>query len=127
MNNRVRDLRIALNLTMEKFGQQLGVGKTAISKIEHGERNVTEQMLLSICKTNWGGKYVSEKWLRTGEGEMFLIPPEEDEYVKAAAKLSNDPVATAIMIEYSKWDDNTKETFKNSLKNIIKMIEEPEN
>ena len=47
---RVRELRKSLDLTLEKFGKKLGVGKTAISKIEHQERNLTEQMLLSICR-----------------------------------------------------------------------------
>ena len=31
---RVREIRKALGLTLEKFGDKLGVGKTAISKIE---------------------------------------------------------------------------------------------
>lgn len=34
---RIKELRKALNLTLEKFGERLGVGKTAISKLEKGE------------------------------------------------------------------------------------------
>ena len=41
---RIKELRKALNLTLEKFGERLGVGKTAISKLEKGERNLTDQM-----------------------------------------------------------------------------------
>lgn len=75
---RVRELRSSLNLTLEKFGEKLGVGKTAISKIEHQERNLTEQMSLSICREF----NVNEQWLRTGEGEMFRerSPSEEIGY-----------------------------------------------
>ena len=75
---RVRELRSSLNLTLEKFGEKLGVGKTAISKIEHQERNLTEQMSLSICREF----DVNEQWLRTGEGEMFKerSPSEEIGY-----------------------------------------------
>ena len=47
---RVKTIRKKLELTLEKFGERLGVGKTAISKIEKGENNLTEQMLLSICR-----------------------------------------------------------------------------
>lgn len=65
---RLRELRKSLNLTLEKFGKSLGVGKTAISKIENDERNLTDQMILSICR-----EYnVSEEWLRSGTGEMFV-------------------------------------------------------
>lgn len=64
---RVRELRKELGLTLEKFGKPLGVGKTAISKIENDERSLTDQMIISICR-----EYnVNEEWLRTGEGKPF--------------------------------------------------------
>ena len=73
---RVRELRKALNLTLEKFCEPLGVGKTAISNIENGNRNLTNQMIISICR-----EYsVNETWLRTGEGEMFRQPSDEIGY-----------------------------------------------
>lgn len=87
--DRVRKLRKKLKLTMENFAKPLGVGKTAISKLENGERSLTDQMAKSICR-EYG---VNEKWLRTGEGEMFaetgdalkirideLIPEEDDDF-----------------------------------------------
>lgn len=71
MKERVKELRTALGLTLEKFGKNLGVGKTAISKIENGENSLTEQMLISICNTNWNGKFVNEDWLRGNSDQMF--------------------------------------------------------
>lgn len=67
MNERIREVRKALGLTLEKFGANLGVTKTAICDIERGRRNVTNQMLTSVCKTY----HVNETWIRTGEGEKF--------------------------------------------------------
>lgn len=64
----VKEIRKSLNLTLEKFGEKLGVGKTAISNIEKGSRNLTEQMTKSICR-EYGVDYI---WLTTGEGEMFV-------------------------------------------------------
>ena len=68
MNTRIKQLRKTLNLTMEEFGKRLGVTRTAISNIESGNRNVTEQMFKSVCREF----NVNENWLRTGEGEMFV-------------------------------------------------------
>lgn len=65
---RVKKIRKELSLTLERFGEKLGVGKTAISKIEKNERSLTEQMLKAICREF----NVNEHWLRTGEGDMFL-------------------------------------------------------
>ena len=42
---RVKELRTALSLTLEKFGDRVGVTKVAISNIEKGNRNLTEQMI----------------------------------------------------------------------------------
>ena len=66
-NQRVMVLRKHLGLTLEKFGENLGVTKVAISNIEKGNRSLTEQMAKAICK-----EYrVSYIWLTTGDGEMF--------------------------------------------------------
>lgn len=73
MNERIRELRKSLGLTFEKFGGRLGVGKTAINKLEKGENNVTDQMFKSICREF----SVNEEWLRNGTGEMFAIPEDE--------------------------------------------------
>lgn len=76
---RVNAVRKKEEMTMEQFGKKLGVQKSAISKIEKGERNLTEQMLLSICR-EFG---VNEVWLRTGEGgveNMFTKLSEDDRF-----------------------------------------------
>lgn len=67
INERVKMIRKEKNLTMEAFGKQLGVTKVAISRIESGDRNVTDRMFLSICNTF----NVSPDWLRDGIGEPF--------------------------------------------------------
>ena len=69
---RVREIRKALGLTLEKFGEKLGVGKTAISKLEKDERNLTDQMAKAICR-----EYnVSYDYLIYGDGEMFDSLPQ---------------------------------------------------
>lgn len=73
---RVKEIRKNLGLTLEKFGEKLGVGKTAISKIERDERGLTEQMTKSICR-EFGVDYI---WLTTGEGEMFV--DSDDDFIE---------------------------------------------
>lgn len=69
IGERVKALRKdMLNLTADKFGAKLGIQKSAVSKIERGENNLSEALLLSICR-EFG---VSEAWLRTGEGGPFV-------------------------------------------------------
>lgn len=76
MNNldkRIRELRKSLNLTMEQFGEKIGVSKSTISNIENGNRNATEHMVKSICREF----NVDYEWLTTGSGEMFVDSDED--------------------------------------------------
>ena len=73
---RVKEIRKALGLTLERFGEKVGVGKTAISKIEKGERGLPEQMTKSICR-EYGVDYI---FLTTGEGEMFV--DSDDDFIE---------------------------------------------
>lgn len=83
-NERVRKLRKEiLRLRQYEFARELGVGYTAISKIESGQRSLTEQMLLAIVR-RWG---VSEDWLRNGTGEPFPAAEEDARLEKAVADI----------------------------------------
>lgn len=120
MNERVKELRKALGLTLDKFGARLGVGKTAISKIEKGENNLTDQMFLSICR-----EYnVNPGWLETGNGPMFREDPEENDYMIAASKLSDDPLVTSCLIEYAKLQQNERDIVRKYIDNLIKRYKE---
>lgn len=71
MNERIKALRKALDLTMEAFGAKIGITKSSVSLIESGRNNPSDQTILLICQV-YG---VNESWLRTGEGEMFVPAP----------------------------------------------------
>lgn len=82
MNQRLKKLRLELKLNQEQFGKKLGVTGTAISRLEKGERNITTQMIKSICREF----NVNSLWLVEGKGEMFsgytddLIQSVAEEY-----------------------------------------------
>lgn len=72
-NERVKEVRKSLGLTLEKFGNKLGVQKSAISKIEKGENSLTDANIKAICR-EFGVDYI---WLTTGDGEMFIDTDDE--------------------------------------------------
>lgn len=67
-NERVKEVRKTLGLTLEKFGDRLGIKKAAVSKIEKGENSLTDANIKAICREF----SVDYMWLITGEGEMFV-------------------------------------------------------
>lgn len=111
---RVRELRKFLNLTLEKFGKSLGVGKTAISKIENNERKLTEQMLLSICREF----RVNYFWLTEGKGEMFTGIPESviDEI---AEDYNLDEIDKKMLEKYLSLSKEERDVIKNFFKEIF--------
>jgi len=71
MNERLKQLRKFLGLNQSDFGARVGVTNPAISKIEKGKNNLSEQMIIAICR-----EYnVNEEWLRSGAGDMFVEIP----------------------------------------------------
>lgn len=65
---RVKELRKSLGLTLEKFGEKIGLKKAAVSLIENDKNNLTDANIKSICREF----SVDYMWLTTGEGEMFV-------------------------------------------------------
>ena len=122
-NERVKEIRKTLGLTLEKFGERIGVTRGSMSNIENGNRNLTEQMTKSICREF----SVDYMWLTTGEGEMFIdtdddfieridrIMAGEDEARKDLFKfmleLSDDDIAALdrLMKKAIEFTQNNKE------------------
>lgn len=102
MNERIKELRKALGLTLEKFGERVGVQKSAISKIERGENGVTDQLFKLICREF----NVSESWLRSGEGEMFV------------QKTLDEEIASFIQSIQLEKDDSFKKKFIKMLSSL---------
>ncbi len=74
MNNRIRALRKAMGLTLDEFGNRIGLKKSTLSLIENKKTNVTEQTIRSICREF----NVNENWLRDGNGNMFDSEPTSE-------------------------------------------------
>lgn len=120
IGERIRQLRLEINLNQADFAEHLGIGQAALSALEKGIRNVTDRNISLICD-----KFsVSENWLRTGEGEMFEAKTRSEEIVIWAAKLaqkenSDFPKRFAAML--TKLND---EEWKTLEKMALMLLEE---
>lgn len=85
--DRVKEVRKALGLTLEKFGEKVGVTKQTISRIENCINNLTEQMAKSICREF----NVDYTWLTTGNGEMFIQKTRCQTVTEFTNDLINEP------------------------------------
>lgn len=115
---RIKELRKKLGLTLEKFGSRLGVGKTAISKIEKGENGLTDQMFKSICREF----DVNPSWLRDGSGEMFVAVPKNDLIESFVGDiLANEPEGfrTRLITALAKMDEKGWKALEKFCKEVM--------
>ena len=97
INDRIKEVRKIKGLTMEQFGARIGLGKSAVNKIEKGINGTTDQTIQSICR-EFG---VSEVWLRTGEGQM-LDDAADSVLDRLAAEYHLDDRKRAILTAFLK-------------------------
>jgi transcriptional regulator with XRE-family HTH domain len=68
INQRIKQIRLALKLSQAKFAKDILISNGYIASIELENRKVNDRIVKLIC-TVYG---VSEDWLKTGKGEMFM-------------------------------------------------------
>ena len=122
MNERVKQLRKTLDLTMEKFGDRLGVKKNSISQIESGKNSLTEQMIKSICREF----DVDEEWLRNGTGSMFIERTRDEEIAKfigTIQSVDDDSFMKKFISMLAKLDESE---WKLLVKMALKLTKENE-
>ena len=107
MNERIKLLRKALELNQTDFGARIGVKQGTVAAYESGARVPLDSVIVSICR-EFG---VSESWLHSGEGEMFLQLSREEEITKFCMSIIRDPdsefqrqfVSVLARLEPAQW------------------------
>lgn len=103
MQNRIKELRKCLKLTQTEFGERIGVKGNTITGYETGLRSPSDAVINSICREF----NVTEEWLRTGDGDMFV-------------KQSRDVEISNFMGSIMKGDP----TFKRRLISVLARLDE---
>ncbi len=115
MKNRLKQVRqhCDINLSQEAFGKRLGVTGAAISRIESGNREPSEQIILSICREF----NVNEVWLRTGKGEMFRNVPEA-QIAQIVGEFDLDELDQRIILGYLRLSEADRAAVKRLINSI---------
>lgn len=82
MNERIKKLRKALGLTQQEFADRIGMKRNTVANYETDRNEPSNSVVTLICKTF----NVSETWLRTGEGEIFVQMTRSQEIAEFVGK-----------------------------------------
>lgn len=86
MNERIKKLRRSLDLTQQEFADRIGIKRGAIANYEIGRNTPADSVISLICREF----NVSENWLRTGTGEMFLPADRNADIARLTKQLLNE-------------------------------------
>ena len=102
MNERIKQIRKALNMSQDDFGKRLGVTRGAITNIELNKTEPKPLFIKLICDTF----EVNEEWVLNGTGEMFTQKSRSD-------------IITDFLADSLKEEDNSfKRRFIEMLANL---------
>ena len=86
MNERLKKLRKALDLTQQEFADRIGIKRNSFANYETGRNTPIDAIIISICREF----NVSEDWLRDGIGDMFLPTDRNADIAKLTKQLLNE-------------------------------------
>lgn len=117
ISDRIKSVRTTLDLTMDKFGSRIGITRSAVSGLEKGISNPSEQTIKSICREF----NVDYFWLTEGIGEMFTHFPETliDQYVE---EFNLDEFDRMILETYTYMKPEQKQVLKDFLLSIAEKV-----
>lgn len=122
MNERIKKLRLALNLNQTEFGLRIGVKQTTVAGYENGSRAPIDAIITSICR-EFG---VSEEWLRTGAGgddAMFIkvSKDEEMDFILGQISGSQDETIKRFIRAYWNLEENEKAVIRKLIDSLSKQ------
>ena len=123
-NTRIRKLRKALDLTQVEFARRIGTTQNSVANYETGHRNPSSSVVNNICKEF----HVSETWLRTGEGEMFLELSRSDEIAAFVESVLHDESADfkrRLIAALSHLDAAGWEALEQLVEDTARKLEDP--
>lgn len=116
MNERIKAVRKAAGLTLEKFGERIGITASSCSTMESGKSNPSNQTIIAICREF----KVDEAWLRTGKGEMYANKDSDTELNLIMESIgATDPTIVRILKAYWHLSETEKAAVRKLVDNIV--------
>ena len=116
MNDRLLQLRLALNMTQDELGARIGVSRSTICNYENGTRTPMEQTIRSICREF----HVDYIWLTQGIGNMFQTVDDDLTTMIDSILMGENETAKAIFRAFAKLEDDDWLVIKKIIDEIKK-------
>lgn len=122
IKDRIKQVRQNAGLTQSQFAERLNISRNYIGLIEIGDRIPSDRTIADICREF----NVSEVWLRTGEGEMFVDLGEDAELTQVLAEIqvSDDDTIKDVLVAYWELEEKEKAAIRKLIDGIVRRQKE---
>ncbi len=118
-NERLKEVRKRLGLTLVEMGAKVGVTASAISYVETGKAKLSNRLITAICAVF---PQVSEEWLRDGTGDMFREVSPTSDLDKMLDDLSVPDVARDLIRAFAQLPEDMQAALNVSFRRIVREI-----
>lgn len=117
LSERIKLIRKSCGITQKILAEKLGLKQNTIASYEIGKLSPSDRTISDICREF----RISEVWLRTGEGEMFLQLDDDAELMQVLSEiqLSDDDMIKDLLISYWNLSDEEKLAIKKLVNSFI--------
>lgn len=119
MKDRIKKIRKELDLTQQEFADRIGIARGNIAAYEVGKNAPSDSVISLICREF----SVNENWLRTGEGDMFMELPRDEqieEFIGNLLQGEEDSFKRRLISGLAALDENGWKVLEDFLDSIQK-------
>ena len=118
MKDRIKQIRKNAKLTQEEFAKKISGNRTTIASDEVGRSEPPAAVFSLICR-EFG---VSEEWLRSGEGEMYVVGSRDNDIERfvESLKLEGDSFKKRLISVLSRLDASSWKVLEQIAEDIYK-------
>lgn len=122
IGERIKEIRKSVGKTQQAFADVIGLKRNTIANYEIGQIQPSDRTIADICREF----NVSEVWLRTGEGEMFVDLGEDAELTQVLAEiqLSDDDTIKDMLVAYWGLDEKEKAAIRKLIDGMVRRQKE---
>lgn len=129
IGERISALISELGIKRVQFANSINVDQSYISQLTAGKRTPSDRTISDICREF----RVSEVWLRTGEGEMFLRQTESEQLAEITTRMEldqDDPfisMITSAVKSYYRLSETEKAAISKLVDGMIEDLQAQKN
>lgn len=129
IDQRLKEFRKACGITQQGLADRLGLKQNTIASYEIGKLSPSDRTISDICREF----RVSEVWLRTGEGEMFLRQTEAEQLAEITTRMEldqDDPfisMITSAVKSYYRLSETEKAAISKLVDGMIEDLQAQKN